>query len=449
MSLVTIYSELRFVFELSRHGARSPIKLDGNKDMFNETWQGDGELTPIGMRMHYLLGIRNRQVYGKFLNDTYNPSEIYVMSTDVNRTIMSAYAQLQGLYSNQSAGPTIADDRKNVTVPPVKIDDLDKIQKDLGNFALPNGTQIVPVHIIPLDSHRFYLHDFTYCKPLYLRVKEHLNKTSVQDHIKYFKQKYADKLVNQLVGVNDTTYFDSFENVWRVSDTYISGSTEGKSFDILTQQGIDKDEFFADCNKTLLLDQYDLQFDDEDLFDGHFSMSPLHQDILTWMSTRIEYDAEGKGYKTYAAPKLVLLSGHDTNINAMQAYMYKVFSAVFPKNFIYPTFATSFYYELHIKDNSTTHEEKDYEIKVKINDIEVGKIDFTNFKKNVTTLSVNQEFIDNFCGFNLTVSSSSGGLLFLTIVLACLTLSLLTIVVIMCVRKRNTIVSTPSYKSLV
>jgi hypothetical protein len=60
-----------------------------------------GELSPTGIRQHYYLGNQLRKEYiedQKFLSEVYNHNEIYVLSTDVNRTIMSAYSQLAGLY---------------------------------------------------------------------------------------------------------------------------------------------------------------------------------------------------------------------------------------------------------------------------------------------------------------------------------------------------------------
>ena len=42
----------------------------------------------------------------KFLPEQYEPNSIYVLSTDVNRTIMSAYAQLLGLYP-LGTGPSL------------------------------------------------------------------------------------------------------------------------------------------------------------------------------------------------------------------------------------------------------------------------------------------------------------------------------------------------------
>ena len=76
----TIYSEnidennldLIFVYEHVRHGIRGPsasynsLFKDG-KDEFGVSWEGegDGELTLIGKRQHYDLGVRNRVKYGK------------------------------------------------------------------------------------------------------------------------------------------------------------------------------------------------------------------------------------------------------------------------------------------------------------------------------------------------------------------------------------------------
>ena len=52
-----------------------------------------GELTSVGERQHYVLGQTLRERYIKntqFLAENYNYEEIYVRSTNVNRTIMSA-----------------------------------------------------------------------------------------------------------------------------------------------------------------------------------------------------------------------------------------------------------------------------------------------------------------------------------------------------------------------
>lgn len=57
-----------------------------------------GQLTTAGIEQQYRLGqfIRNR--YQSLLNETYERSQIFVRSTDVDRTLMSAQSNLAGLY---------------------------------------------------------------------------------------------------------------------------------------------------------------------------------------------------------------------------------------------------------------------------------------------------------------------------------------------------------------
>ena len=56
--------------------------------------------------MQYRLGIYLQNRYMKdndLLNETYSRYEIYIRSTDVNRTLMSAQANMAGLYPPQGS----------------------------------------------------------------------------------------------------------------------------------------------------------------------------------------------------------------------------------------------------------------------------------------------------------------------------------------------------------
>ena len=65
--------ELIFVYEHVRHGARGPSAsynstlVDG-VDEYNVKWETDGELSAVGKRQHYILGVRNRLKYKNFLD---------------------------------------------------------------------------------------------------------------------------------------------------------------------------------------------------------------------------------------------------------------------------------------------------------------------------------------------------------------------------------------------
>ncbi|KAI0215767.1 Prostatic acid phosphatase [Lamellibrachia satsuma] len=86
---------------LYRHGDRSPIN-PFQTDAYKNSWpQGYGQLSTIGMRQQYHLGQYLRQRYmldHNLLNMTYIRDQIYVRSTDMERTLMSAYCNLAGLY---------------------------------------------------------------------------------------------------------------------------------------------------------------------------------------------------------------------------------------------------------------------------------------------------------------------------------------------------------------
>ena len=104
---VSSHQSTVFLFEHFRHGARSTSKLSANfTDIFNQTWKGDSELTNVGLRQHFILGMHIKNLYTEFINSLDVSKDVLVLSSKSNRTIMSAIAQLQGIYYN-SGSPTI------------------------------------------------------------------------------------------------------------------------------------------------------------------------------------------------------------------------------------------------------------------------------------------------------------------------------------------------------
>ena len=98
--------KLLFVWKHFRHGARGPyiaVNPKTHLDFIGEVWNSLGELTPLGLRMHYLLGVSTKKAYSSFISEKYNPNELYIQSTNVNRTMISVYAFLKGLYDNNTS----------------------------------------------------------------------------------------------------------------------------------------------------------------------------------------------------------------------------------------------------------------------------------------------------------------------------------------------------------
>jgi len=128
---------LVFLQSLWRHGDRNPIYTipkdplkDGKK--WTKGGGGLGQLTPVGMSQHFRLGAKLRNYYNNFVSKRYISDEIYVRSTDVNRTLISALSNMIGFYHGQG----------------VQGEDYPLIGGQ-GNNQWPDGFIPIPIHTVP------------------------------------------------------------------------------------------------------------------------------------------------------------------------------------------------------------------------------------------------------------------------------------------------------------
>ncbi|KAI6171492.1 Acid phosphatase [Aphelenchoides fujianensis] len=100
--------QLVFTQLVWRHGDRSPIHHFPKDKVPVSHWTqgggGLGQLTTDGMKQHVELGQKLRARYDNFVDKRYKNGEIYVHSTDINRTIISAISNMIGFYSAGVAG---------------------------------------------------------------------------------------------------------------------------------------------------------------------------------------------------------------------------------------------------------------------------------------------------------------------------------------------------------
>ena len=161
---------LVFLYTHFRHGARAPLNLDNNfNDMLNQHWTNPGELTGIGQRMHYLLGLRNRIRYIKnqnFLSEKFDSHQILIYSSNLNRTMVSCSSQLQGLYPQKDLkGETLTSEQQKIAFPQVNVSDseIQDAIEDLENNSLPNSMIIAPVRMINDNDKKMNVYDLEEC----------------------------------------------------------------------------------------------------------------------------------------------------------------------------------------------------------------------------------------------------------------------------------------------
>lgn len=139
--------ELILLLEVTRHGARTPY--GSGSELINTTWPtGQGELTNSGERQHFLQGAKIRKKYIdelKFLPETFDPRQSYIRSTDYNRTIMSAYSQMLGLYPLGNGPNFDSNARRRAAVPPFELSS--------GASAFVSRSEVLEYNYSPFPIH--------------------------------------------------------------------------------------------------------------------------------------------------------------------------------------------------------------------------------------------------------------------------------------------------------
>ncbi|XP_031629370.1 prostatic acid phosphatase-like [Contarinia nasturtii] len=178
-------SELIFAHVVYRHGDRT-IQYGFPNDPWRdeEHWLsegGFGALTREGKRQHYKLGQYLRRRYGKILGDHYSPNKVYIISTDMDRTLMSAQANLAGLF------PPHADEIWNECIP----------------------WQPIPVHTIPVQSD-YVLNHLAACPKYGVAFDKFMQESP---EVQQIYTKYADKFEywSKMSGANITTIKNVFD----------------------------------------------------------------------------------------------------------------------------------------------------------------------------------------------------------------------------------------------
>ena len=137
--------EYLLIVEMTRHGSRGPaVPVQTPTWVTNSLTQ---ELTPVGERQHYLLGLNTRKKYSALLNTDLGPTEYYIRSTNVNRTIMSAMAHGFGVLTKLNAANLPFANGAVQLNPPLDTNNIFYDNTDTPfTTPLPSAIETFPIH---------------------------------------------------------------------------------------------------------------------------------------------------------------------------------------------------------------------------------------------------------------------------------------------------------------
>jgi hypothetical protein len=401
--------DLRFAWEIFRHGARAPESgLDAHhNDIFGEHWDSPGELTPTGMRMHFLLGHRNRLRYKTFLSNSFKAEEVYVRSSDYNRTMMSVQSQLQGLFP-PSTGAKLDQRQANIAVPPTNDHDYKSQQAELKDKALPGAEQIFPVHLwVQQNPMHFFFYNPFICNPLKGVFGKNQSGKRFTTWFEKFEKTWGPSL-RKALDITDVNYFalKNYMNVFKVMDHFVADYTEGRKLEKLTKAGIDLAKFNEtayEFHKNDILYNYNGVGADQTY--AIISMSVLLPEVIDWMQNRIDADISGnEGNINYKLPKFTMFSTHDVTLGSALSYIQPLFKL---QTYYYTPFASSLFFELYRDDHKKGAGLKadDYNVQIIFNDHNMATIKFPEFKAKILGGLWSRDKISEYCGWGPKATS--------------------------------------------
>ena len=373
---------LFFIFSNFRHGARTPNKYKSGSnetDYINVTWDDSaGELTKLGIIQQFLIGIKNRKKYNNFLSKKFNPYEILIYSTNLNRTKSSGFSQLIGLYyNNYNLNIT---DAKNFT--PIHFD-FEKIDyKNLITYPIPYFIfkEVKRGNILRYEKTFDYDRDINCKKVIPIRNKNKKLDTNYIDFYNDFKLYMQDFLEKNF---NFDFSKDKFEQLHRFCDAFISQVTHNKTHELLIKFR-NVTETYLRCIEYEKLKLFNIEQGGQSNFTGEMTMSSIMLKIIDYMEYRINNNNRTEIIKNY--PKFVLYSTHDTNLASMGRYILSTFNYTIS----YPYYASNEIFELRKYNN-------EFYVEFYFDDILGFNISFNEFKSKVLKVSWNDRSIIDYC----------------------------------------------------
>lgn len=389
-----IENKLKYVFNIVRHGARSPWNQVRNfRDSIGFKWAGDSELTDRGLRQLFLLGMKMRLRYVndlQFLSSSFNPDEMEIKSTDTNRTISSAYSYMTGMYPPYT-GPTLSPAQSSHAIPPIASPDQPKIINELQYAALPHFSEVYPIHIFAKIDNYFNLQDPIYCKGVSIIKENNKDRPFVKKFQRDFLLKYS-KLKNALNYTDDYLY--NYDNLKLFCDAVISSYFDKRD---LNRLQVNSTEIYDSCKEIMKIDLFQVSLLSEKDQIINVAMTPPMMKFISYFDTYISLENKGI-INSLNLPKFTLYAAHDLNIATFLSYFIETLQIKIKPSYI--PFAANILIEFHKLDNAPIVADSSYYvIHIYYNEELIYNDTYERFKKAVKKTFISNSEIDSFCGF--------------------------------------------------
>ncbi|KAM4825304.1 testicular acid phosphatase [Thomomys bottae] len=183
--------------QVFRHGDRAPLAsypTDPHKESVSSLWpRGLGQLTREGIRQQLELGRFLRRRYKAFLSPEYRREEVYIRSTDFDRTLESAQANLAGLFPEAAPGNPEADWKP------------------------------IPVHTVPVSEDKLLRFPMRSCPRYHELLRESTEAAEYQEAL----EGWTDFLTRLSNFTGLTLVGEPLRKAWKVLDTLICQRAHG------------------------------------------------------------------------------------------------------------------------------------------------------------------------------------------------------------------------------
>lgn len=366
-------SKVKMVFTLFRHGARTPYYLKYGVDSFGNNWDySRKDLTYVGRRQHYILGLMQREKYSGLLGDLFVPGEAMIYSTNSSRTIDSLTSHMKGLYLN---GP---------------ISELNFLPP--GDVPKPVKDRVKETNLDRQSGFSYRLFDddeyFNFAESC-ISIKEYSEERNkyIEDNIKEFKDNYGDLLKAKFdIDINVNDIYKSRLVLWNFWDTYIACYYENKPRKLTFTTEEEEKNFVDDLEYYMSMDMLKGSYYDKDYYNSRILNSKMMNNIIKQFDQRIgikdnKYDSVN--------PKMIIYSAHDSNVAPLLVFL--SYAVGIKMNSI--PYASMINIELI--ESSNDH----FSIKILYNGEQLYENDYSIFKNQIKKAIISDDEIDLYCGW--------------------------------------------------